>query len=886
MNAKARQVAYLVQDLVSALAPNADDGEDEQQQESGGGMTPAQQELYEYCMLILGSRMGEPLSKDEFNVAELIKKKLSAGGDTTKAIRFAKLFNQLQNVSALSDNWRVLYLLYSLMGSGNEDDHSSFCLPLRSFAAASTTEPPPISSREAPLRTKSASDATSQRAAPERETLHRSSPQNLSYEVDPSVLVFDTLYCFQNIEGLHIKWDTERDSFAVPNEVGIQAPVRQLVSHMCEAGWLCRHIRQRLQTTQEAATSSGLVLQSFHTGVEDEINAWERAVAEAQVQVRSSNHNPEDITLRRIRAWMTGYLSHLKNLSLLVDVDTTKSIQQKAAKGGALISRLYAMHHHGDPSMRRLAKRLLRHAARPLFGMIQRWVTRGLLEDPFAEFFVAEDRAVPLPRLWYDRYAVRESMVPAFMDSALVNKIFLIGKSINFIRECCDERHFSVDELWRSLTNNDSNPQKFMTSLTKRSIPSSSSSFFVEDVDVAFGASSPSSSLRNTISSIGVAVSKQLLQLLFEKYKFREHCTAIKRYLLLGQGDFIHYLMKLMREALSKPATNLYRHNLSGILERAIQGSYAQYEHEDIRERLDVRLLPTISLSNNEKGKQEPSSSPSSTSVIEGWDVFSLDYHVSGPVDTIFTMEAMESYYQIFNFLWQLKRVYFGLTTSWQKDMMMTSFAFSRTKTKKRAKERQKGGRRGKWKEEEDDEEENENDDEEQETRRKKNALRHKCNLLRQRMLHFVSNVQFYAMGEVVDIEWEKLQQRMEEATELPELIDAHNAFLGSVSARLFQQQTSSSQTTPSSQLLPLLKKLFDIILRSLGIFESLSSTSSSPSSLLESSALRLKGITNEYEQTLLLFVTALQSAQKEQRIFEHLHPLCLRLSFNDYHHH
>lgn len=45
------------------------------------------------------------------------------------------------------------------------------------------------------------------------------------------------------------------------------------------------------------------------------------------------------------------------------------------------------------------------------------------------------------------------------------------------------------------------------------------------------------------------------------------------------------------REDLAKPATNLYMHNLNGILETAIRGTNAQFDDSDILKRLDVRLL-------------------------------------------------------------------------------------------------------------------------------------------------------------------------------------------------------------------------------------------------------------------------------------------------------
>ncbi len=70
------------------------------------------------------------------------------------------------------------------------------------------------------------------------------------------------------------------------------------------------------------------------------------------------------------------------------------------------------------------------------------------------------------------------------------------------------------------------------------------------------------------------------------------------------------------REHLARKAETLYVHNLSGILETAVRATNAQYDDADIIARLDVRLLEV---------------SPGDI----GWDVFSLDYKVDGPIRTV-----------------------------------------------------------------------------------------------------------------------------------------------------------------------------------------------------------------------------------------------------------
>ena len=72
----------------------------------------------------------------------------------------------------------------------------------------------------------------------------------------------------------------------------------------------------------------------------------------------------------------------------------------------------------------------------------------------------------------------------------------------------------------------------------------------------------------------------------------------------------------IFREHLAKRAETLYVHNLSGILETAVRATNAQFDDPDILKRLDVRLLEV---------------SPDDI----GWDVFSLDYRVDGPIKTV-----------------------------------------------------------------------------------------------------------------------------------------------------------------------------------------------------------------------------------------------------------
>ena len=130
------------------------------------------------------------------------------------------------------------------------------------------------------------------------------------------------------------------------------------------------------------------------------------------------------------------------------------------------------------------------------------------------------------------------------------------------------------------------------------------------------------SPLLETIGHLYRSTARYVLDVMFGKFQLMAHMGALRKYMLLGQGDIMRYLLDLLEGELSQPATQLYPHNLAGILETAIRGTNTQFEQQDILERLDVRLLEI---------------QPGDT----GWDVFSLDYKVNGPIGVVFAPDTV-----------------------------------------------------------------------------------------------------------------------------------------------------------------------------------------------------------------------------------------------------
>ncbi|CAI4215141.1 unnamed protein product [Parascedosporium putredinis] len=219
---------------------------------------------------------------------------------------------------------------------------------------------------------------------------------------------------------------------------------------------------------------------------------------------------------------------------------------------------------------------------------------------------------------------------------------------------------------------------------------------------------------------------KRLMDLMETKFHLFEHLQALKNYILLGQGDFIALLMESLAAYLDRPASAQYRHTLTAQLENAIRGSNAQYDSPEVLRRLDARMLQ---LSHGDIG----------------WDCFTLEYKIDAPVDVVVTEWGNRQYLKVFNFLWRIKRVEFALASTWRKCMT---------------------GARGVLQN---------GDPAVEETWKSTRGVLAE-------MIHFVGQLQYYILFEVIESSWGELQKRIRrEGCTLDDLIKAHTRYLNDI---------------------------------------------------------------------------------------------------------
>ncbi|XP_021513081.1 gamma-tubulin complex component 3 [Meriones unguiculatus] len=751
---------------------------------------------FQFAVRVIGSNFAPTVERDEFLVAEKIKKELIRQRREADAALFSELHRKLHSQGVLKNKWSILYLLLNLSEDPRKqaskvtsyaslfaqalprDAHSTpyyyarpQTLPLnyqdRSIQAQSTgslgssgissigmcglSGPTPVQpflpgqSHQAPgvgdgprqqLGPRLAWTMTTNQPSSQTPTSkgfpnafsrnittrsRREGDLSGTLEVTEAALVRDILYVFQGIDGKNIKMSSTENCYKVEGKANLNKSLRDTAVRLAELGWLHNKIR-KYADQRSLDRSFGLVGQSFCAALHQELKEYYRllSVLHSQLQLEDDqgvNLGLESsLTLRRLLVWTYDPKIRLKTLAALVD-------HCQGRKGGELASAVHAYTKTGDPYMKSLVQHILSLVSHPILSFLYRWIYDGELEDTYHEFFVASDPTVKTDRLWHDKYTLRKSMIPSFITMDQSRKVLLIGKSINFLHQVC----------------HDQTPTTKMIAVTKSAESPCDAADIFTDLENAF---------QGKIDAAYFETSKYLLDVLNKKYSLLEHMQAMRRYLLLGQGDFIRHLMDLLKPELVRPATTLYQHNLTGILETAVRATNAQFDSPEILRRLDVRLLEV---------------SPGDT----GWDVFSLDYHVDGPIATVFTRECMGHYLRVFNFLWRAKRMEYILTDIRKGHMCNAKLLRNMPEF---------------------------------------SGVLHQCHILASEMVHFIHQMQYYITFEVLECSWDELWNRVQQAQDLDHIIAAHEAFLDTITSRCLLDSNSRV-------LLNQLRAVFDQIL-------------------------------------------------------------------------
>ncbi|KAM0949153.1 putative gamma-tubulin complex component protein [Dioscorea sansibarensis] len=683
-----------------------------------------------YARRLLSSRLLSPssLPADETSLSDSIKRQLALSGRTSAALAFSDLLHKLSLLSgpgSLRNRPALLLLLKSLSDHPPSSVLPSLSLPPSKKTAVQSTAggvggvlmlaKDPDNIREIALR--EYSDLAIE-----------------DVEIDEQTLVRDVLYAAQGIDGRFVRFDPRSDGYDLPETMRVPRSMRTMVRRLCELGWLFKKVHGFVSESmgQLAAAEVGTVAQAFCSALQDELSDYYKLLAVLESQAlnpiplagSASGDLRSYLSLRRLVVWLAEPMVRMRLMAVLVD-------GCKDLRGGAMAGAIHGHAQHGDPLVQEFMGRLLRRVCSPLFEMVRSWVLEGELEDLFSEFFILS-QPVKAESLWREGYRIQTSMLPSFISQTLAQRILRTGKSINFLRVCCK------DNGWADAA---AEAAAHVGTTTRRG-------------GLGYG---ETDALEALVVEAAKRIDRHLMDVIHKRYRFKDHCLAIKRYLLLGQGDFVQYLMDIVGPELSEPANTISSFQLAGLLETAIRASNAQYDDRDILDRLKVKMM--------EHGDGD-----------RGWDVFSLEYDAMVPLDTVFTASVMKKYLRIFNYLWKLKRVEHALIRVWKtmKPNCIASCIFAK---------------------------------EGMGVKVQFVSVLRRCQVLWNEMNHFVTNFQYYIMFEVLEVSWARFSEEMDVTKDMDGLLAAHEKYLSSIMEKSLLGERSQG-------IVRTLFTLFDLILR------------------------------------------------------------------------
>jgi gamma-tubulin complex component 3 len=676
---------------------------------------------------IVDSRSGYPPA-DVNQAQDLIKRKLlRENASPEKAARFSNLYSRLLSIPVLNQKWSILYLLYKLSEQDAPPEHlrrpllesdqlenivrreevtrrkESKHLETRRFSPEASRPAPEKIATSSPskVRPQRATSSAQPRGLEDDNVNGTGGNEEKDNKLPPSetALLRDLPFNLQGLSSTSFVF-TSPTSVKLPADVPI--PVLSLLNTLAEPCLLYRGLSDFIQTSE-----GGLVGQSLRAAIGTELRSYLSLVATLEGEIRRALTAIEKqdekqgirkagVTLKRCVIWTRDATMGLRLMTLVIE-------ESKQHRGGQLISLIHGFSSsHGDPFVSTFAERLLAHVTRPFYDMLRRWIYDGELIDPYHEFFVTEPdpslRPDVDPRrvatsVWDNKYQLDNAMVPSIISAEFAKKIFLIGKSLNFIRHNCGDSDWVIGY-------------------------SKSASKELHYGDTAGLEASIDEAYKSTMS--------RLIHLMSEKYNLFTHLKAIKRYLLLSQGDFIALLMESLAPNLDRPANSQYRHTLTSQLEHAIRHSNAQFDNAEVLSRLDARMVEF-------------------SSGDTGWECFTLEYKISAPCDVVITQWASTQYLKVFNLLWRIKRVEFSLSSTWRRCMTGSRGVLAAVEDKVGSD----------WK-------------------------RARCVIAE--MVHFVNQLQYYILFEVVEASWDQLENAMNKPdSTLDELIEAHTKYLNSI---------------------------------------------------------------------------------------------------------
>ncbi|KAM9052526.1 gamma-tubulin complex component 2 isoform 1-T4 [Megaptera novaeangliae] len=524
-----------------------------------------------------------------------------------------------------------------------------------------------------------------------------------------AAVVEDLLYVLVGVDGRYVTAQplTGRQSRTFLVDPSLDLSIRELVSRVLPAA-------SSYSTVTRAAFPRRFVEEksSFEYG---QVNhalaaAMRTLVKEYLILVTQLEQLQRQGLLSLQKLWF-----HIQPAMRTVDIlaSLATSVDKGECVGGSTLSLLHdrSFSYTGDSQAQELCLYLTTAASVPYFEILEKWIYRGIIDDPYSEFMVEEHelRKEKIQedyndKYWDQRYTVVPRQIPSFLQK-MAGKALSTGKYLNVVRECGHDVTCPV-------------AKEVIYTLKERA--------YVEQIEKAFN-----------------YASKVLLDFLMEEKELVARLRSIKRYFLMDQGDFFVHFMDLTEEELKKPVDDITPTRLEALLELALRMSTANTDpfKDDLKidlmpHDLITQLLRVLAIETKQE-KAMVHADPTELT-LSGLEAFSFDYVVKWPLSLIINRKALTRYQMLFRHMFYCKHVERQLCNVWISNKTAKQYSLHSAK----------------W---------------------FAGAF-----TLRQRMLNFVQNIQYYMMFEVLEPTWHVLEKSLRSASNIDDVLGHHTSFLDS----------------------------------------------------------------------------------------------------------
>ncbi len=498
---------------------------------------------------------------------------------------------------------------------------------------------------------------------------------------------------------------------------------------------LCAYYVQLQQFVRKKSRHEcGKVAHALAAGMQSLLREYDILMAQLE-----DAHFEKDLSLQKLWFFVQPSIKTLEFLH-------TISLKCARVNGGALLNALHSgFPRQSDAKLGAIYRFLMQKAARPYLKMLEGWIYHGVIRDPFDEFMVKEDRSQESSKktlmhdyntkYWNTRYTIRcvktgsglektktktktkttdKYMLVPFFLQRAQGKILITGKYLNVVRDC----------------------DKWVKSPFAGKIEWTDADHEYDEI----------------ILKAYQWASRTLLNVLLTENKLMQRLQSLKNYFLLDQGDFFVHFMDVAGPEMLQPPADIPIGRLQSLLEMCLRSrntndpwvdhlscellNHSVLQHVERIHTLGSVESPTGTLTPELAFLESTTDSAVvPTKGLTGVEAFSLNVQVQWPLSLVLSKQALTKYQLVFRHLFYCKHVERQLLNTWTAHQNGKDLANLR-----------------------------------------KTLGPEYC--LRQHMLHFLQNFQYYVMFEVLEPRWHEFQMKLQNLSTVDDLMRFHNEFL------------------------------------------------------------------------------------------------------------